>query len=256
MGISAKAREVRGLDRVVIDTMAARNKIIGLDPVPKIKTAHFTIHTMRKISDTRAPVRVYIEGDGHAFNDWGNATSDPTPRDDFVRKMAFRDPAPDVVYMARPCQYVMDDVCNVADWTGARLSRDAVNSTADAIKQIAVGRDLILIGFSGGAQIRGLVAALHPDIKVKKLITVNGNLDHPRWTRENKLTPLDSSLDLNDWRDDYLKIPQVHFVAENDAIIQPHITREFIGDDSKIKIIKGANHGIGMDRAFPEIWSE
>lgn len=29
------------LDRVVLDTMAAKKKVIGLDPVPKIRTAHF-----------------------------------------------------------------------------------------------------------------------------------------------------------------------------------------------------------------------
>ena len=31
------------VDRVVIDTMAAKNKVIGIDPIPPIKTVNFIV---------------------------------------------------------------------------------------------------------------------------------------------------------------------------------------------------------------------
>lgn len=207
-----------------------------------ISTSYFTLRTIVRDSVKNAPVNVYIEGDGYSFNMRGRPTADPTPRSAFMRGLAFNDIAPNVAYVARPCQYVADSKCVQSDWTTARFSKRAVDSTADAIRQIAVGRDVILIGFSGGAQIAGLVAVLHPDIHVKKLITIAGNLDHAKWTRENNLMPLSDSLDLNDYRNAYLKIPQMHYVGENDEVVSPHLTRDFVGDDLRITIVPNAGH--------------
>lgn len=45
-------------------------------------------------------------------------------------------------------------------WTSARFAPEIIRSTAEAIKQIANRNEVILIGFSGGAQVAGLVRIL------------------------------------------------------------------------------------------------
>ena len=231
-----------------------------------VQTTTFTLHTEQKLTDPTAAVKIYIEGDGHAFDHLGRPTDDPTPRSDFMRRAAFGDASPNVVYMGRPCQYVHDTHCTPADWTSARFSKRAVDATADAIAQIAnglppeagrcSGRPTILIGFSGGAQIAGLVAVLHPELNVKKIITISGNLDHPAWTRLKNLAPLDGSLDLNSYRAAFARIPQLHYVGDADPVIPADLTIRFVNDPSRIVIVPSAGHGTGFDAVFSQIWAE
>ncbi len=63
------------LDRVVLDTMAARNKTIGLDPVPKIKPSHFIAprgidlsHYNYIVMDGTYYCFLYIRKDGYPSN--------------------------------------------------------------------------------------------------------------------------------------------------------------------------------------------
>ncbi|MDD7312777.1 MAG: alpha/beta hydrolase, partial [bacterium] len=60
----------------------------------------------QKITHPTAPYKIYIEGDGHAFNAHGQPTGNPTPKGTLVRELAFGDNHENVIYLARPCQYV------------------------------------------------------------------------------------------------------------------------------------------------------
>lgn len=222
----------------------------------EIQTETFKLMTCQKITDSAAPVKIYIEGDGHAFYSDGMATNNPSPRTDFMRKLAFGDASKNVVYLARPCQFVADPICQQNDWTTARFSARAVDSSAMAIKNVAGKRPVILIGFSGGAQIAGLVTVLHPEIKVQKLITISGNLDHKAWTENHNLPPLTESLNLADYKTEFAKIPQMHFIGADDKVIPMEITENFINDPSKITVIPNAGHGTGFENIFPTIWNE
>ncbi|MBR2299926.1 MAG: hypothetical protein IJ870_05075 [Alphaproteobacteria bacterium] len=75
--------------------------------------AFFKIASWQKITDKNAPYKIYIEGDGFAFNAHGSPTTNPTPKNTFLRQIAFNDPSKNVVYLARPCQYVNDVI-----WVG------------------------------------------------------------------------------------------------------------------------------------------
>lgn len=44
----------------------------------EIQTRDFTLATWQKITDPDGVYKIYIEGDGHAFNARGRATNDPT----------------------------------------------------------------------------------------------------------------------------------------------------------------------------------
>ena len=197
----------------------------------------YSVATIQKITNPNAPVHIYIEGDGHAFYSNGRATDNPTPNSRFMRRMTDADNSPNVAYIARPCQFVMDEKCNVSDWTDGRFSRAMVDSVANAIKVIAGSRPVILVGYSGGAMISGLIIQNHSEIDVKKWITIAGVLNHTDWTRYFSDSPLIHSIDLNTLP----HLSQVHYIAENDTIVPNYLSKQWVKEND-IKVIKNAKH--------------
>lgn len=222
----------------------------------EIGTQNFTLASWQKTGDSTAAYKIYIEGDGHAFNAHGRPSQDPTPHDGLVRKLAFSDPSPNVVYIARPCQYVKSGLCSPRYWTTARFAPEILNAEYEAVKNIAGNRPVILIGFSGGAQIAGLLAAAKPDLNIKKVITVAGNLDHRTWTQYHNLPPLNESLNLADEHVRFTQIPQMHYAGTDDDVIPPLLIKNFIGNTAPVMEISGATHSSGWENIFPLIHNE
>ena len=215
---------------------APRGDMPGFAPVT-VDAGKYQIATWQKITDPRAPTHVYIEGDGHAFNSSGRPTSDPTPRGTFVRDLAARDTAANVVYIARPCQFIMSPACSRHDWTDGRFSADIIDSVAAAIKSVAGARLAVLVGYSGGAMVSGLVITRHPEINVTRWITVAGVLNHGAWTARFGDTPLTRSLDMVALPD----VPQVHYVGTRDRVVPMQLTMD-IARGSDIVVVPGATH--------------
>lgn len=222
----------------------------------EIQTDSFKIATWQKITNPNGTYRVYIEGDGKAFNARGKPTANPTPSDTLVREMAFEDPADNVIYVARPCQFVSDTMCNPAYWSIARFAPEAVSAEANAIKSIVGSHKVVLIGYSGGAQMAGLIAVQNPSIKVQKIVTVAGVLDHKAWTQAHNVLPLIESQNLKTYHRAFDKIPQVHYVGDNDTIVPPTLTQESVGNKKTIKVVQNATHNRGWSDTFKEIWAE
>ena len=223
----------------------------------EVVTKTFTLASWQKISDEKGVIKIYIEGDGASFDAYGRATKDPTPRGKMIKELAFGDMSSNVVYLARPCQFVMNDMCSVRHWTTARFSFEVIDSTYDAIKNIAKDREIILIGFSGGAQVASLVAVLKRDLRIKKVITVAGNLDHLEWTEYHNLPSLNESLNLADYKSLYFDIPQKHYVGDLDNVIPSGLVFDFVKDKNiDIEVIENASHSKGWDAVYDEIWKE
>lgn len=222
----------------------------------EIETRDFTIATWQKITNSHAVYKIYIEGDGYAFNAHGKATQDPTPHGTLVRELAFGDNSPNVIYLARPCQYVKSPICSQRHWTTARFASEIINAEYEAIKNIAGNNPVILVGFSGGAQVAGLVAIAKPELNIKKIITIAGNLDHLAWTQYHNLPPLNESMNLESYRKQFAKIPQIHYVGSNDEVMPPILVREFIKNDDLIIEVSGANHNEGWGKIYNKVWSE
>lgn len=220
-----------------------------------IKTNTFNLASMQKITSPDAPYKIYIEGDGNAFNAYGSPTKDPTPRGTLVRELAFKDNSPNVIYLARPCQFVKSNLCSTRHWTTARFAPEVITAEYEAIKQIAGNRPVILIGFSGGAQVAGLVASAKSGLNVKKIITIAGNLNHEAWTKYHKLPPLNESMSLNDYRTQFLTIPQTHYVGEKDEVILPFLVQDFTLKENVITV-KRATHNRGWEDIYLKIWQE
>ena len=207
----------------------------------EVETRNFTIVTWQKITNPQGVYKIYIEGDGYAFNSHGKATQDPTPRGTLVRELALGDNSPNVVYIARPCQYIKSPICSKRHWTTARFAPEIINAEYETIRQIAGNNPVVLVGFSGGAQVAGLVATAKRGLNVKKIITIAGNLDHLAWTQ---------------YRTQFAKLPQIHYVGSNDEVIPLVLVRKFVGNDDLIVEVNGATHNEGWESIYNQVWSE
>lgn len=222
----------------------------------EIKTSIFKIASWQKITNPNGRFKVYIEGDGASFDAYGMPTDNPTPKGSLVRELAFGDKNPNVIYLARPCQFVLDDMCSEKHWTDARFSLEVIIAMHEAISEVAKGSEVVLVGFSGGAQVAGLVSVARVGLNVKKIITIGGNLDHLAWTELLKLPPLSQSMNLKSYKKEYLKIEQKHFVGIRDSVVPMGLVYDFVGNNKGIVEEVDASHNDGWDVIYNNIWVE
>ncbi len=174
---------------------------------------------------------MYIEGDGRTWQNRYVPAPDPTPRNPIALEMAIRDPAPLVVYLARPCQYVRDldrRACHPRYWTRDRYAEEVLEATERAIDHyltILGATEIELIGYSGGGAIAALVAARRTDIVA--LTTVVAPLDHAAWTSHHDVSPMTGSLNPVDFADKLQAIPQLHLVGGDDSIVPSLVARAY-----------------------------
>lgn len=211
-------------------------------------------YNISKIGD---PLRVYIEGDGNSFDMYGKPTNNPTPHSTFLRDIASKDTNNNVAYLGRPCQYIQVGACSVTDWTNGRFSPQIINSMNNAIQSLmkkAQTNEVTLIGYSGGAQIAGLLAVQNK--AVKKVITIAGVLDVDAWTQYHNDDKLNKSLNLKSYEDAFFKIPQIHYVGEKDDVVPPVLTQAFVKDESKIVVVSKATHNKGFEKIYQSLYKE
>lgn len=177
---------------------------------------------------------VYIEGDGLAYLSRTEPAMDPTPTDPVALRLALRHPGNGpVVYLARPCQYVLPvrpRNCKDAYWTSARYAPEVLESADAALNQLSVragaGTHLVLVGYSGGGAIAALLAERRTD--VVGLVTVAANLDLDRWAESLGLTPLAASLNPSADAARLSSMPQVHFIGVQDKVVESSVLKSFL----------------------------
>lgn len=218
----------------------------------------YVIASWYRIEAPGEPVRIYIEGDGNSFDSKKNPTDNPTPQTNFLRDIAAADPNPNVVYLGRPCQYMKTSLCTVEDWTIGRFSPQIIESMTQSVHTFmkkAQTKQVVLIGYSGGAQVAGLIAVKHPE-EIKKIITIAGVLDQKEWAKYHKDTPLSRSLNLKDYQETFDKIPQVHYVGEKDKVVPPALTKAFVTDSNTLILVPKADHQEGFESIYKEIYQQ
>ena len=215
----------------------------------EIQAATYKLASWQKITDKIDPIHIYIEGDGYAFNHIGYPTTNPTPRSTFLRDIAFNDPNKNVVYLARPCQYVDDQRCSTKDWTTGRFSQEIVDSATQAIKEISSKQPIVLIGYSGGALLSGLVIEQNPKLPVKKWITLAGVLNHKKWTQDLNLPSLKDSVDLQKMP----TVPQLHLIGDKDSVVSYKLTKALV-DNKNLIVVPDATHSGGFEDYYVTIY--
>lgn len=223
-------------------------------------TPSFPLYGFQRIEDAAQPLHVYIEGDGFAWESRTRPSNDPTPLNPVALRLAVEDDHPNVLWLARPCQYVIHaSACGQAMWTSHRFAPHVVAALNSAISQAVDKAQLPavqLYGYSGGGALAVLVASQRSD--VAEIRTVVANLDSEAWVKHHGVTPLRGSLNPASVRNQIATIPQLHVAGAEDAVVPPFIIRDFAESQppescAKYEIIDGYGHYAAWQHAWPRL---
>lgn len=207
------------------------------------------------------PVQVYIEGDGFAWASVQQPSNDPTPKQPVALQLALLDPAPAVVYLARPCQFAARQTAACDDtrwWTSARFSRTVIQHFHTVLSQLASHHPkqrFALTGYSGGAAIAVILAAERQD--VVSLRTVAGNLDSVWINQFHHVSPMPESLNPIDFAPQ-LSLPQLHVVSAQDRVVPAVVATRFVGAlahpaCASVLQLATAGHQQGWTQGWPAV---
>lgn len=231
-----------------------------------IPAAPFVIRAYERVDKpSLRTVRVYIEGDGLAWLGRSKPSPDPTPINPVALSLAQADSYPNLIYLARPCQYNrMKDGAACPDdyWKGARFAPvviDALNTALDDIKRRYAFQKLELIGFSGGAAVALLLAARRGD--VVNLRTVVGVLDTEVFSRIHEVSPLVQSLNPAAVAGRIATIPQLHFTGGRDETVPKGVYESFRRATGSSRCVRHmevaeATHESGWAARWPTLLAE
>lgn len=217
-------------------------------------TAPYPLQALLPVEGHYARLRVYIEGDGHAWATRSQPSTDPTPMHSPMINLALHDTGP-AAYLARPCQFVMAADCTVKVWTAQRFSASvvtAMNAGLDDLKRRYGVEHFDLVGYSGGAAIALVLAATRSD--VAQVQTLAGNLDPEFWTRLQGLAPLQSPLLPLAYRDSLRAISQRHFVGLEDRVVPPAVSQSYLSA-LKGRCVEVVSIHADHSGAFEDSWS-
>lgn len=223
-----------------------------------VKGGEFTLTTYQRITASHLPFVFYIEGDGH-LADGGVNSDNPTPVNPMSLKLATMDKRPNIVYIARPCQYTpleMNPKCISDYWLDKRMGQEVVNSINEVINTINNGQKFSLVGFSGGGGLTILIAAQNSN--VKDIITIASNLDTAKFDKyHNNRGYLVKSLNPINYAKQVNNIPQLHLSGMDDKRVPPFIAELYVKASNstyvKQQIIPNVSHAKGWDKVWSKI---
>ncbi|NKD55792.1 MULTISPECIES: alpha/beta hydrolase [unclassified Haematospirillum] len=243
-----------------LDSALATGRAQGMQP-QWLDSGPFTLLAQIRIQAPDQPLRLYIEGDGFAWITRTRPSPDPTPHRPVALWLAARDPAPNVAWLARPCQYSMlarpETACDRSYWTHARMAPtviEAVDAAVTALREQAGATAVELVGYSGGGGIAAVLTARRSDVVA--LRTVAGNLDSGAFVRHHRVSPMTGSVDAVTEAAHARAVPQIHFVGDHDRIVPPFLADTFIrrAGPAAVKIVvPGMDHAHGWDTAWPTL---
>ena len=230
----------------------------------QVSTDSFLLTHFSRISRPDRPLTIYIEGDGFAWRTRSQPSADPTPHKPQALALASVDPAANVVYLARPCQFTpmhANPRCLVTYWTGKRFAEEVVQAMNQAVHHFArlvPGQPIHLVGFSGGAAIAALIAARRQD--VSSFRSVAGNLDIVGFNQLHRVTPMPESLNAIDVAPRLASLPQIHFYGSNDRIVPANIPQRFAqataGHCAQVIAVTGMSHNGDWAKRWPALLAQ
>jgi len=226
-----------------------------------IQTNPFLIATWSRITAPVHSLRVYIEGDGFAWKSRTQPSDDPTPRNPIGLMLAATDKNQNVLYIARPCQFVGPPLpahCDKRVWTSARFSPSVIDAMNDALSQFVKqypGVKLELIGYSGGGNIAAILAERRTD--VRSLRTVAGNLDVAYVNAIHHVSAMPDAVSAIDRASALRTMPQLHFSGDADKTVTPEVAQRFQravgGTCSQVDIVSNMTHGSDWAAIWPQL---
>lgn len=222
-------------------------------------TRLFAIQGYQRIKPCATSLVVYLEGDGAAWNNRHTIASEPTPRNPIALQLAALDPADNILYLARPCQYLTGPTCTKKYWTSHRYSpeiKQAINQAITEVTDRYPITNITLIGYSGGGVLASLIAAQRTD--VTGIITIAANLDIDFWTKLHHVTPLWGSENPCTYAEELQHIPQIHIIGGNDDIVPVEVVKSYLHClptklNTTITVIPNLSHNSRWEEKWPEI---
>jgi predicted esterase len=221
-----------------------------------INTNTFQLYGWARNNHTKN-TNIYIEGDGQAWEDPWTISPDPSPPDPMAFRIALADPRTDsILYIARPCQYIMDKRCEIYDWTSARFGPKvlkAFDEALDQVKQKWQIKTFTLHAYSGGAIIALLLASQRSD--VRSVVTFAPLLDPKEWVRYHQYSPLLDSLHPLNVSTLLRKLNQQHFIGQHDEIV-PYATSQRYFDAIPLSHLNSVHliPEYGHHSDWPAVW--
>lgn len=226
-----------------------------------IQTNPFLIATWSRITAPVHSLRVYIEGDGFAWKSRTQPSDDPTPRNPIGLMLAAADKNQNVLYIARPCQFIGPPLpahCDKRVWTSDRFSPSVIDAMNDALSQFVKqypGVKLELIGYSGGGNIAAILAERRTD--VRSLRTVAGNLDVAYVNAIHHVSAMPDAVSAIDRASALRTMPQLHFSGDADKTVTPEVAQRFQravgGTCSQVDIVSNMTHGSDWAAIWPQL---
>jgi len=202
-------------------------------------------------------LHVYIGGDGKPFVTPTRVARDPSPLHPFVFRLQDRDDG-DNIYVGRPCYHGLanEPPCTPLLWTNQRYSSAVVSSMVAAVQTVSAGREIVLIGYSGGGTIAMLMAPHLPNLL--GVITIAANLDIAAWTNYHGYTALNGSLNPVELAVATRGIPQRHYFGSNDEVVPASVV-EHVRDAmprGSVTLLDGFDHSCCWARVWPQLLHE
>lgn len=221
-----------------------------------ITTPQFNLQALVPRSGTYQHLRVYIEGDGHAWATSSQPSTDPTPTTSLMAHFAAEDRLP-AAYLARPCQFVTSAKCSAVVWTSERFSpsvMSAMNAGLDSLKHQFGVQQFELVGHSGGGAVALVLAGMRTD--VSQVQTIAGNVDPIFWTKLQNLTPLTTPATPLQYKNQLRNIPQRLFIGLNDTIVPPAVAHAYGAqlEGQCVEVtVTNATHNTGYEQAWSRL---
>lgn len=213
------------------------------------------------------PANIYIEGDGHTASKGDFYTLDSSPSNPLALNLASRDKAKNLIYIARPCQFMEspDETCGSALWQNRRFSPEVIaafNDVIDDVKKRWDITDINLIGYDGGANIAAAIAAARTDVASLRTVAgiLNPQMVYKPVVKDKIETPaLDSdSVLAKDLAPNLANLPQHHFIGGGDTYVPAgvyHTYRQAMGESDCVHytFVPDADHESGWVEKWPEL---
>ena len=212
----------------------------------------FDVVAYERMHERFAPANVYIEGDGSLLS--------RTPDNPVALRLASRDKADNLVYLARPCQYRAPETsCLDTYWGGTEFSPAVIAGYDKALDEIKARYNIEgfnLIGHAGGGAIAALLAAERDD--VLSLRTVAGTLDHEAFSAVNMNSAFVDSLNPASYGKELSTVPQAHFTGETDDHVPVSVYQSYaasLPNDHCVhhEIVPKTNHTKGWTDVWPDL---
>ena len=195
----------------------------------KIETEYLTFSIWEKEGIEKGkPLRIYLEGDGN-----------PNPSHRIALYYAEQDTTKNVIYVARPCQWINDKICQLKPeiYKEQRFHPEIIREIEEVVlhlKNKYKASEIELIGYDGGATI---ALNLATQMNIKRVITIAGILDTNAYVRQNGVPEMPDAQNPADKLSLLAEVPQIHYVGGNDEITPRRAAERFI---SKMKNPKSA----------------